>query len=165
MIVHKHKTVGQVIKQLLITVLIMVLLFVIAGAVYVYITGKDAASTLPPPPPVAEVKQPFSEPTMPGPNAPNGASVQYISTPVRPGENSTINIHTGPDSACTIVVAYNNILSKDAGLAPKTANKYGTVSWTWTVSKDAAIGKWPVKVTCERNKKTAYVEGYLEVIR
>jgi hypothetical protein len=91
------------------------------------------------------------------PNAKEGVAVQSLSSPVAPGENASIYIHTNRDSKCTITVVYNKIPSKDAGLAPKTADEFGLVSWSWTVEASAPVGKWPVTVTCEWNKKIAVV--------
>lgn len=137
---------------------------IVGGLIYVYITGRntpqDTAVF------VAPVdKPPIPEPTPPGPNAPNSAAVQFIETPVKAGENSNIIVTTGPESICKIVITYNNTASKDPGLIDKKADIRGSVSWAWTVDKTATPGKYPVKVTCDRNKKIGYVEGYLEVTK
>lgn len=162
--IHTHKL-QKTIKNTLIAMGIMLFLAIAGGVAYVYYTGKQVEKA-----PASEVvapveESPIFEPRKPSPNAPESASVQYLASPVKAGENSTITVTTGPDSACTIIIAYNNVVSKDSGLVPKTADIHGSVSWAWTVDKTAPAGKWPVKVTCVRNSKTAYVEGYLEVIK
>jgi hypothetical protein len=90
-------------------------------------------------------------------------SIQSITSPVAPGDNASIYIHTNRDSKCTITAVYNNIPSKDAGLSPKTADEYGLASWSWTVESTVPVGKWPVTVTCVWNKKIAVVVGDLIV--
>jgi hypothetical protein len=161
--IHTHRF-ERTVKKTLIVVAIMIGWAIAGGIIYVYITGRNTPQNTPPA--VVPIdKPPIPEPTAPGPNAPNGASVQYIETPVKPGENSNIIVTTGPNSICKIVVAYSDVISKDSGLADKTADVHGSVAWTWTVDKTAAPGKWPVKVTCDRNKRIAYVEGYLEVTK
>ena len=144
-----------------------VLLFIMiaAGVGYVYYTGRQAeknpqkeASTMTEAPII-------KDPPPPSENAPVGAAVQFLASPVKPGDNSSITITTAQKAACTISVAYSNVVSKDSGLVPKTADGHGSVSWSWTVDKTAVPGKWPVRVTCTLNKKVGYVEGYLEVTR
>jgi hypothetical protein len=70
-----------------------------------------------------------------------------------------------PGSKCTISVAYSDVPSKDSGLTPRTADNYGVVTWAWTVEPAAAVGTWPVKVTCALGTKSAFVQGDLQVIK
>jgi len=163
--IHTHKL-QRTIKRTLIAMGIMLFLAIAGGVAYVYFSGKEEPKKVVKEAPVEINETPFDdEPTLPAANAPNSASVQFLASPVVAGENSSINIHTGPNSACTIVVEYNKVAAKDSGLAPKTADIHGIVSWTWTVDSAAPAGKWPVKVTCVRNNKAAYVEGTLEVTK
>ena len=76
-----------------------------------YITGREDTNKKNIPEPTSADSLLEPKPVMPGPNAPNGASVQYLASPVKPGENSNINVHTGPNSKCTIIVAYKNVVS------------------------------------------------------
>ncbi|CAN5327919.1 hypothetical protein BH10PAT3_BH10PAT3_4340 [soil metagenome] len=163
--IRRSRNIGKLLKKMLLSAVILLLIAILGGATYVYIVDREAAQKLPEPVAVPAEKPLLPEPSMPGPNAPNSAAVQYIETPVKAGDNSTITVTTGPNAACTIAVAYNNIASKDSGLMPKAADVHGSVTWSWTVDKTAAAGKWPVKVTCVRNNKTGYVEGYLEVTK
>lgn len=96
-------------------------------------------------------------------NAPASASVQSLTTPVMPGDNALISVKSNPGSECSIVVEYNKVASKDSGLRAKTSDEFGIVTWSWTVDPSAPIGKWPVTVTCVYNKKSAVVEGKLDV--
>lgn len=165
MIIHKHTTIWQKLRKLLLTIVIMTVVLMLAGVAYVYYSGRQDAAKLANTKDVIEDRPLVPKPVMPGPNAPNGASVQYLASPVKPGENTNINVHTGPYSKCTIVVAYKNIVSKDTGLVPKSADVHGIVEWTWTVDKAAPEGTWPVKVTCDRNGKVGFVQGYLVVAK
>ena len=94
-----------------------------------------------------------------------GASVQSITSPVVPGSNSSIMIKTNPEANCTISVIYDKTPSTDSGLAPKKADEYGLVEWTWTVPANAPLGNWPVKVTCANKKNSAVVENDLRVVK
>jgi hypothetical protein len=143
---------------------VLLILALIAGAVYVYFADRQSPPTQAA---SAQTDHPSSipEPTQPGPNAPESASVQYIENPVAAGQNSTITVITGPLSKCTIVVEYNGVVTKDSGLAPKSADNRGSITWAWTVPKAATPGKWPAKVTCVRNGKTGYVEGTQQITK
>lgn len=142
----------------------MVFLALAAGTAYTYFVNRNADNLPAQKDPVSSSPSVLKT-TAPGPNAPNSASVQFIDSPVKQGQNTSITVTTGPDAKCTIIAAYNNVVSKDSGLKPKAADLHGSVSWTWTVDANAAIGKWPIKVTCDRNTRIAYVEGYLEVAK
>jgi hypothetical protein len=158
-IIHKPK---RTLRKTLIAVAILLGWSIVGGALYVYYSDRHAE--VKPVSITTETKiDPVPKAQVQDPNAPESAAVQFIDSPIKAGENSQITIITGPNSKCTIVVAYNNVVSKDTGLAPKTADVRGSVSWTWTVEKTAKPGKWPVKVTCVRGNKTGYVEGTLEV--
>jgi hypothetical protein len=151
-------------RNIAISVFVLLLIFAGAGVAYLlFIGGKSsdvqAQQTSPPPPEVSGLPTPKK----PSPNAPESAGIEALSTPVKPGENSSVTIHTLPTSTCTIAVTYNNVASKDSGLIPKAANDYGNVTWSWTVDASAPEGTWPVKVTCTYNKKSAVVVGNLQV--
>ena len=92
-----------------------------------------------------------------------GASVQSITSPVAPGSNASIMVKTNPEANCTVSVIYDKTPSKDSGLAPKKADEYGIVEWTWTVENTVPLGSWPVEVTCSNKKNSAIVENDLRV--
>ncbi len=77
--------------------------------------------------------------------------------------NASIIIRTNAGSKCVIAVVYDKTASSDSGLGSKTADEYGIASWTWTVESSVPIGKWPVKVTCVYNGRSAVVQGNLQV--
>lgn len=164
LIIHTHAR-SRAIKRTLLAAGIMLVLLVGGGVAYTYYSGVQAEKN-PPKVSVAPEEKPVLPTTVePGENAPNSASVQYLSSPVAPGDNANIVVTTGQQAACTVVMVYGTVVSHDSGLGPKTADIHGSVQWTWTVDKTAPAGKWAVKVTCVRNKKVAYVEGYLEVTK
>ncbi len=165
LIIHKHRSFGQTVKKTLIAAGIMLVLFLAAGAAYVYFTGKSDAAKQNAPTEKKEDPANEPKPASPDPNGPVGASVLFLTSPVKPGENVSMNVHTRAEAKCKIVVEYNKVLSKDSGLVEKTADIHGTVEWTWTVDKTAALGKWPVKVTCSFNGHIGFVQGDLEVIK
>jgi hypothetical protein len=154
------------IRNTLISMGSLIILSVGAGVAYTWYNGQN--------PPVDTSAQsvametptaPVMRHTQPAPNAPESAAVEAITSPVQPGSNASITVKTNPTSACTIAVTYNNVPSKDSGLSPKVADEYGIVSWTWTVESSVPVGKWPAKVTCVYNKKSAMVQADLQVAK
>ena len=105
------------------------------------------------------------KPVKPADNAPEGAAVESLTSPVKAGENVSISVRALPDSTCTIEVTYNNVPAKDSGLIAKKTNEYGFTDWTWTVPVNTPAGTWPVKVTCSYNGKTGVVIGNLQVTK
>lgn len=155
------KRIIRSIRNTAISVGVLLVLFVGAGLVYTWIMGRNTPTTpvaTTTATPVVAVKH-----VEPGVNVPESASVQSITSPVMPGDNASIIIKTKPGSWCTITAVYNNIPSKDSGLGGKTSDDFGSVTWTWTVESSVPIGKWPVTVTCLRNKLSAVVVGDLVV--
>jgi hypothetical protein len=134
------------------------------GVGYTWYMGQhDDGSTLGVATPVEATPAPVIKPSKPSPNAPVGASVQMLTTPVVPGENASITVKTTPMANCTIKVEYNKVASTDSGLIPKAADEFGIIGWSWTVEESVPLGTWPVTVTCTYNKKSAMVRGDLVV--
>lgn len=151
---------------------VMVLLVLLAGAVYGYMyyvnkqnnANSNAINTAA----NASIQQQGEtiKPKSPPPNAREGAAVELLTSPVTRGSIATMTVQTDAKSACTIGVAYYKNVPAPASteLGPKVADSFGNVTWDWTVSSSAPIGKGMVKVTCTYNKKnTAVVEGDLQV--
>jgi hypothetical protein len=161
---RKKSRIIRFLRNTLIGFVVLFVLVIIAGVVYTWYMGQHPAVTEKAVP-VKTTKPKTTGPAQLAPNAKEGVAIQSITSPVAPGDNASIYIHTNRDSKCTIGVEYNKIPSKDAGLTPKTADEYGLTSWSWTVESTGPVGKWPVTVTCEWNKKTAVVVGYLIVAK
>jgi hypothetical protein len=160
---HRVRIPGAVIKTLVSTVVLLVLL-VGGGVAYTWYSGKNGPDVQPEEPePVATSQSPFSKPPKVSPKARVGLSIQFLTSPVRPGENASINVKTNPLADCEITVEYDEKKSKDSGLKPKAADEYGIVDWTWTVDETAPKGKWPVEVTCANKKNWGKVIGDLVV--
>lgn len=146
-----------------ISIVVLLVLIVGAGVTYTWYMGQK---------PVVDVVVDTTNITPPkikhvesASNVPQSASVQLLTSPVVPGSNASITIKTNPGSICTISVVYDKTTSTDSGLIAKKANDFGVVTWAWTVEPAVPIGKWPVKVTCELDKKMAVVIGDLVVAK
>ncbi|HET9721526.1 MAG TPA: hypothetical protein VFP32_00660 [Candidatus Saccharimonadales bacterium] len=111
------------------------------------------------------IRPPVTKPHVPSPESPIGAAVESLISPVSPGSNSSITVHTAPHAKCAISVKYNQVVSTDSGLSPKLADDYGQVSWTWTVDSSAPTGKWPVVVNCQYLTHSTVVQSDLEVVK
>jgi hypothetical protein len=149
------RRVPKTLKRIVVTVIILLVLFVGGGVAYVYLSGKSgpkqdevltAANT--------QDSSPLPKPVAPSPNAPEGVAINALTSPVKAGSNASANIATNAGSKCTIVVTYGGVVSTDSGLAPKQADAYGTVTWTWTVGESVAAGTGTAKVTCVYNGRT-----------
>ena len=162
----KQRSALKTIRNTLITVLVLILLIGGGGVAYVYFSGNSIDNQTASEPQAAE-KLSLPTPSKPNPDAPVGVSVAGLTTPVKPGANSSITIRTTATATCTIKVVHgelgNETAAKDSGLTPKTADDFGSATWSWTMDESAAIGKWTAKVTCKYGKKSGYVEGYIEV--
>jgi hypothetical protein len=157
----------RTLRNIVISIVFLLALFAGAGVAYIKFYGPatDAKSDKAPVAPNPDLAIPT--PPKLSPNAPENAAVESLISPVKAGENTSISVKTNPDSVCTISATYNNVASKDSGLATKNSDVYGNVTWAWTVDKTAPAGKWPVKVTClyTKNKKSAVVVGDLQVTK
>lgn len=152
------------IRRTLSITMILALLLVAGGAGYTWYMGeqKTAAIVIGEPAPSRRIEM---KPIKQDPNANVGVSVQVFSTPVQPGQNASISIRTNQLATCTIAVKYGEALAVDSGLAKKTADDYGTVSWSWTVPATTAEGKGTVKVDCANKAKSGSVTADLIVKR
>jgi hypothetical protein len=154
------------VRNALISALVLLVLFVGGGVAYTLVTGLNGdqnASAVAIP--AALAPEPVIKPTQPSVNAKESAAVQMVTSPIAPGSNASLNVKTNSGSTCTISVIYNNIASTDSGLGNKTADDFGTVSWTWTVGSSVPLGTWPAKVTCAYHGRTAVVVANLQVTK
>jgi hypothetical protein len=160
----RRKAVARTARNILIGIFIMVVLIVTAGVAYTWYMGKQPVQSAATIDIVeTEIREPIKAATPPEDSI-VGASVQSLTSPVVPGMNANIIIHTRQYATCTIVVEYNKVPSTDSGLKPKIADEFGTASWTWTVEESVPVGKWPVKVTCVYGEKSGIVIGELVVV-
>jgi len=142
----------------------LLLLFILAGVVYTLLADQHPSKASIPTP-VNSTPEPVIKPKAPADNAREGAAVQTITSPVAQGSNAALTVDTNATSTCSISVVYNNVPSKDSGLSNKTADAYGTVSWSWTVDPSVPVGTWPVTVTCTYHGRSAVVTTNLQVTK
>lgn len=157
----------RVIRNSLIGAGVLLVLIVGAGVAYTWYNGQNPSTVAatPAPQPPAPVT-PVMKPPQLSPNAAESASVQMLSSPVKPGAPVSLTVRTNPVSTCTAGVLYDDkVPSHAAGLGAQTADDYGMVSWSWTIEPTAPLGTWPVTVTCVSGKKSAIVRGDLNVVR
>lgn len=156
------KTVLRRIRNIAISVGVLLFVFVGAGVAYAYYTSLTA-----PPPKTITITKPAEKETIKhvkiAANAPANASIQTLTSPIMPGDNASVTVKSNPGSECSIVVEYNKVPSKDSGLKSKVSDEFGMATWSWTVESTVPEGKWPVTVTCFYNKKSAVVVGNLVV--
>ena len=157
--------VPRTVRNTLISVVMMVVLFVVVATIYVLVADRNAKTPAPPKSNQASQKASPLNPVAPAANAPEGVALQSLITPVMAGQNTTLQALTNPGSTCTITAVYNNVASHDSGLAPKTADAYGLVSWTWTVDSTAPVGTWPATVTCVYHGRSGVLIGNLQVTK
>lgn len=149
--------------KIIVSAFILLALIVIGGVGYIWYTGKNSPDI--PDVEVAKTNKLIvdTKPNKPPEDAIVGASVQSLTTPVKPGTNTSLTVKTTPESKCTITMIYGKVASTDSGLVPKTADEYGVVTWTWTVESNVPVGKYPVKILCTRGKKSGATSGMLEI--
>lgn len=154
----------KTIRNILISVVVLVLLVVGGGVAYTWYVGKyETVPSSAIAAPAAPAKPPVVAPTKPAADAKESASIQMLSSPVLPGANATVSVKTNAGSKCAIAVVYDKTPSTDSGLTQKVADEFGVISWTWTVESTVPLGTWPVKITCLYNDQSAVVQGDLVV--
>jgi hypothetical protein len=151
------------IRNMIVGVVLLSAIFVSAGIAYTWYTGRNITEDTVKDEPIV-TSTPVVNHVQPADNVAESVSIQSLNSPITPGSNASVSIKTNPYSDCTIVVTYDKTESADSGLVPKTADDWGTLSWTWTVGNNVPIGKWPVKITCVWHERSAVVIGDLEVV-
>ena len=147
----------------MLSVVILVVLFVLAGVAYTLFTGQSGPAPAKTTSKSAQAAYSAPKPVAPAPNAPVGVSVDSLLSPVSAGSNTSLEVQTTPTASCAVSVVYNGVASTDSGLAPKAADAYGVAGWTWTVGAAVPAGSWPITVTCSYHSKSAVVKTSLQV--
>lgn len=163
--VRRRRGTLERIRNIAISALVLLLFFVGAGIAYVLVSGGQNGAKTEQIPTAPSPDTGIIKPHQPAPNAPESAGLESVFTPVKIGQNTSMTVKTLPGSTCSITFTYNNVAGKDSGLVAKKADEYGSVSWSWTIGSSVPVGKWPAKVTCVHNKKSAVVVGNIEVTR
>jgi flagellar basal body-associated protein FliL len=163
--VQKKRRLPKPVRNILISAGVLLVLLVAGGVAYTYYMDQNSKNALATTTPVAQQTPQQVKPVQPAANALEGVAINVLSSPAAQGSNAMVSIQTLASSKCTISVVYGTVPAVDSGLVPKTADPYGSVTWSWTISPTAPIGTWPVKITCVRNGKTGFVEGSLQVTK
>ncbi len=149
-------------KKIVISALLLVVLFFILGFVYVFI-GDGSSSKLTQVKAINVHYATVKPPPKPSPNTPVGVALEALDSPVAPGSNTSMIITTTPTAKCDITVSYDGRKSTDSGLVPKTADAYGSITWSWTVPQNTPSGNWPIYVACYFHTKWAQLDETLDV--
>lgn len=155
-------------RNLAIGVLVLALLI---GGIYVALLWLNKPQQISVEEPDATNKQNpnFVTPNKPPKDVAIGSSIQSISSPLSPGDNASLTLRTTESAVCTIkVVRLDTMLREvqrvtDSGLADKTADDFGIVTWTWSMPSNAGIGKWQADITCQRDSKSTRSIGEIVV--
>jgi hypothetical protein len=68
-----------------------------------------------------------------------------LTSPMRAGRVASLTVSVSPRARCTVEVNYGTVVSKAAGLGPKSGGK---ITWRWRVGRSTPPGRWPVVVRC-----------------
>jgi hypothetical protein len=151
------------VRSALLSVVILIVLFVLAGTAYTLFLGQSGPAPVKTTAKPAQAAYSAPKPVAPAANAPVGVSVDSLLSPVSAGSNTSLQVKTTPGASCTVSVVYNGVASTDSGLAPKAADAYGIAGWTWTVGPGVPAGSWPINVTCSYHGKSGVVKTNLQV--
>lgn len=153
-------------RNIAITIVVLALIAVGAGAAYVWWSGNQAPAPNAFAEPVETTQRSTTrkKPVVPeNPKEPIGVFIQSLTSPIAPGDNAAVAVRSGVGATCAIVVEYNKVKSTDSGLIEKPVDDYGMVNWSWTLEENVPLGTWPVTITCKRGEMSAVMKGNLEV--
>lgn len=160
MIIRKPKPV----RKIIVSIIILLVLILMAGTVYVYLvdrnnkpkTVKTSAN---------QQIQALPTPVAPASNVPEGVAVEAVSSPVAIGSDASISVLTNAGSTCDIVFSSNGAQTKNPALTPATANAYGSVNWTWTITDSEPIGNLSFTITCYYHSRSGVGTGNIQVTK
>lgn len=160
-------------RNAIISAAVLLVLCVGVGEVYVMFADNGsmptAAASIQPAASIASSGE--IKPSKPAPNIPESAAVEMATSPVAPGAQASVSVHTNAGSTCSIAVIYNFDYEKkqtpvsDPALGEQTADDFGTVAWNWTISPTAALGPGRATVTCTYHGRHAMVIADLLVTK
>ena len=152
----------------MIIVVILLIIAIAGGLIYVWLMGlqpKPSTTTTP----TETTKPSFLTPHKLPDDIDIGSSIQMLSSPVSPGDNASLSIRTTERAVCAVKIIrlddYQKEVARvtDSGLGDKTADEFGTVTWTWTMPADAALAKWTADIFCTRGTKSTHSVGQIIV--
>ena len=138
--------------------LALTVLVFLAGFLYVYYSDKQSTATAKQAATVIQ-SNPITPPKAAAANAKVGVSIETISSPIARGASAIAAVQTVEGASCSIEISYGSVKDTSPSLKPIIADAYGVAQWSWIIPKNAAIGSWPVKITCVRNSNSGVVDG------
>lgn len=136
--------------------LFLLLAVLIAGFLYVWLTGQDSTVTS-----LHDTSDVVEKPKLPVPaesseSAQVGVSVQAYSSQMERGATNTIAVRTRKLATCSIKKEIEKITSSDTHLDTKQADEYGMVYWNWKTDPDSPSGEYILHITCSYGEKSGY---------
>ena len=153
------------VRNLLLAFIILAIVAFGIGAAYVWYIGRNDDNRFDSMQLGEEVKAPTIQAAKVDENARVGVALQTISSPITPGSQASISARTNREAVCTLSVKYNDVEVKNVAFIEKTANEFGGVDWDWQVDSNAPIGKWPVTISCKKNKQWGVYTADLEIVK
>ena len=163
----KRDALWKGVVKILIMAIILIALLIGAAVLYAWYTSqKDGGNR-------AEVVEttkpkPVRSPRRSDPNGAIGVALQYISSPIAPGQQASMTIHTDTDAKCTIEARHRPedkpkpVKIKLPGFEDQVSDEFGMATWKWTVPASGPLGEWEVEATCANNKNSArYIADFL----
>jgi hypothetical protein len=151
-------------RQVGILALVILILLVLAGVLYVLFSNQQGVHTDVVSAGAVNQASPIT-PKAPAANAKEGVAIQALTPSAAPGSVVSVVATTNATSRCTIHVDASVDSQDDPALAPQVADAYGTVSWSWRVSRAAGAGNKSLEVTCAYHGRTGVVDGQYTVSR
>jgi hypothetical protein len=158
------KSYSRAAKKIMISASVLFTCFVIAGLLYVYLTDRNTKQHITKLSSNIVTKSPLPTPLAPGPNSPEGVSIEVLASPASIGSDVYLSVLTNAGSTCSVAMSYNGGQTGTAVASDQIANDYGDITWNWTVGSNVPVGTWPVKVVCAYRGRTGVAINNLQVI-
>lgn len=157
----------RAVRNIGISIVVLLVLVLGIGVAYTWYIGQNTstATSAPPIQPMVTSAAISTKGRTPAPDAPASASIQQLSSPVRPGAMADITVRSNPTATCRIAVEYDNKQpSTSPAFIEKATDDFGMVNWQWAVDTTAPKGKATVTVTCALDeKRSAVIKGEFDI--
>lgn len=158
------KPIGKSIRGFFIASIVLASVCLIVGVVYIWYTGRNDDGKFKDMQAAETITAPTIKASKVADNAPVGVSIQSVSSPVTPGSVVSVAVRTKPEAECTIKLEVDKKVVSDTNFIKKIANEYGGADWEWTLSSSTPVGKWPVTITCQKDKSIGVVSDEIEIV-
>lgn len=154
----------RLVRNIVVAVVAVTVCVAIAGTAYLFFSQRQVNAT------TANASTPSGQSTLhsralPAANAKEGVAIEALQPEARAGSTMSVVAVTNATSLCSITVDLSVVAPTDVSLAPRTADSYGTVSWSWSVRESAPIGNKTLTITCKYGKSTGVVMGSFAVVQ